>query len=243
MTNSRYGLIDQTLNQDQLQFPIKKLIVVSHKGEDLTVGYPAFGLNTYNKNLKSIGKSYSHPRTGEVISFRPSTTSESISAVAYDCGKMVRLPAFGIMRFQIGYIVRTKDGVFTNTTETDESKLKKLLNGAEKINGIYLTNNNVAFAPYESFTIGLQDVDTFVRDGLARALEHTPEKVAIKLMETTLPESYNRKVDVAYFNSVKDPILRVASLGHSYNINESFLNVCGGSWYSRYCGYAFGVLK
>ena len=77
---TKYGIIEQV----GPQFPVRKLLVVRHRGGDLTVSYPAFGPNTYKGNLEEMSKDYSHPQTGERISFREPTTAESISAAAWN---------------------------------------------------------------------------------------------------------------------------------------------------------------
>lgn len=245
MTNSKYGLIEQA----EPQFPVRELLVAPHGKGDLILSFPAFGSNTYKGNLESIGKSYSHPKTGEKITFRPATTSESISAAAYGFGSNGKVDAkrdiFDPRWLQAGYIVKTKDGVFTNTTMTDESRLKEFLNGAQKVNGIYLLDNGIAFAPYDSFERGVQDCDSFAQGGLARALEHTPEKVATNLREIASPKIYKNKkgVDVWGFDSTKEPTLRIASLGSGRGIGGGRLHVDGSDWGGSDGGYAFGVLN
>ncbi len=237
MTN-KYGIIAQT----KPQFPARELLRVPHKKGDLIVGFPAFGSNTYKGNLQSMSGSYSHPVTGERISFTPATTSESISAVAYDFGNMAKPQIFDPRWLQAGYIVRTQNGVFTNTTETDETRLKQLLNGVEKVNGIYLLENGVGFAPYKSFERGEQDCDTFAQGGLARVLEHTHEKTATDLREIASPKFYKKGVNVLGFNEVKKPVLKVASLVPSGLLDRDRLLVCG-DWGGGDVGFAFGVLN
>ena len=147
MTDTKYGVIKNA----EPQFPVRELLVVPHEGKALTLSFPAFGPGVYRENVAEMAKDYSHPQTRKKISFRPAITSESISAAAYDFLNMAKPKIFDPRWLQIGHIVRTQDGVFTNTTEIDESKLKQLLNGAEKVNGIYLLSNKIAFAPFESF--------------------------------------------------------------------------------------------
>jgi hypothetical protein len=236
---NQYGVV----KSKQPEFPVRELLVVPNKDGDLTLSHPAFGPNTYKGNIGNMGKSYSHPLTGETITFRPATTSESISAASYDFEKMAKPEIFDPRWLQIGYIVRTQEGVFTNTTETDESKLKQLLDKAEKVNGIYLINDNMAFAPYESFSRGTQDCDTFAHGGLARALEHTPEKVAKNLREMASPRIYKKGVNVDYFDKSKEPALRVACLSSSGGVDGSGLHVGGDYWDDCSLGYAFGVLN
>jgi len=238
MNDSKYGIIKQA----RPQFPVRELLVVPHIDSDLTVSFPAFGHNTYRGNLKSMQEIYSHPLTGKQIRFRPATTSESISAVAYDFKNIAKPKIFDPRWLQAGYIVKTQDGVFTNTQLTDESQLKQMLDSFEKVNGIYLGKNGSAFAPYETFEMGIQEADTFAQGGLARALEHTPEKIAPKLKEITSPEFYKRGVDVWGFDDVKEPILRVVGLGSGRFLVGGMLGV-GDDWYGGGDGFAFGVSK
>ena len=231
------------IKQAKPQYPVRELLVVPHKEGDLTLGYPAFGSTTYRGNVAEMGKTYSHPLTGEAVTFRPATTSESISAVSYDFENMAKPKIFDPRWLQAGYIVRTNDGVFTNTTETNDSRLKQLLNGAEKVNGIYLINDNTAFAPYESFTTGGQDCDTFAQGGLARALEHTSEKVAKNLREIASPKFYKKGVNVISFDGLNEPALRVASLYSGRDFDGGRLHVLGVDWDDGDDGFAFGMLN
>lgn len=103
------------------------------------------------------------------IPFRPAKTFESIAIFNYSLKRKreAKIPDYFVM----GDIVKTEEGIFTNTTETDNIKLNQLLNNAKKINGIYFINDEIAFAPYDSFDYH----DPFFKtsEGLARALEHT----------------------------------------------------------------------
>jgi len=235
MSRKVYGLV----KQKKPQFPVRELLVVPHSDGDLTVGHPSFGPSTYRGNLQKVGETYTHPKTGKPMNFRQANTAESISAVTYDFENMAKPQIFDPRWLQAGYIVKTQDGVFTNTPETNPEKLKQLLNSAEKVNGIYLINTSVAFAPYESFERGKQDCDTFAQGGLARALEHTPEKVAKNLREIASPRNYKNGVNVIYFDSVSEPIVRVAGLYSSRGIVGGGLHV--GGWGGD-GGFAFGVL-
>ena len=225
--------------EEREQLPeIDLLPLIPHNGENLDVA--VFGTNTYRGNLGAMQKRYFHSGQLQNISFRPATTSESISAAAYGFKDMVKLQIFDPRWLQVGYIVRTPEGVFTNTTETDGGKLKQLLTNARKVNGIYFLDNNIAFAPYETFESGVQDFDVFSQGGLARALEHTSEKTASKLRGIASPEHYKRGVNVWEFNPTKEPVVKVASLDSYRNIDGDRLYVDGDNWdVSR--GFAFGV--
>jgi len=243
MNQAQYGI------RVKPQFPVRGLLVVPHKSNDLIVNlivsYPAFGLDWYKKNLEVMSEDYPHPETGERISFRPATTSESISVAAFGFGSNEEYDAkrniFDPRWLQLSYIVRTHDGVFTNTKITDENELKSLLNRVEKVNGIYLIDDNIAFAPYETFQRGIQDRDAFAQGGLARALEHTPEKVARNLREMASPEHYKRGVNVYNFDDVKEPVLKVAILNSDGIIFGDWLGVSCDNWDDNNNGFAFGV--
>jgi len=237
MANDKYGII-----KPKAKFPFRKLLKVPHKGGSLIVSYPAFGAGTYQENIKLMSEEYFHPITGKKMTFVPATTSESISAAGWRFETLAKPQIFDQSWLQIGYIVRTQDGIFTNSQITDESSLKKMLNGAKKVNGIYLINDKMAFAPYESFKLGVQESGKFAEGGLARALENTEEKVAKNLKEISSSEFYERGVNVWGFESVKEPISRVVSLDSDWNLaGFDRLVVDGGDWYGSFNGYAFGV--
>lgn len=241
--DNEYGVIKQT----KPQFPVKELLVVPHREDkNLTMSFPAFGPNNYKGNLESIGKTYTHPVTGEKINFKPATTSKSISAVAHGFGNQGEVDAkrdiFDARWLQAGYSVITQDGVYVNTTELNETKLKQLIDKAEKVNGIYLGENDFGFAPSDSFETGVQDCDTFAQGGLARVLENTSKKIAPKLREIASPRFYKRGVRVWGFDEVKEPVLKVASLGSYRIVGGGRLDVGGFGWDDYCSGYAFGEL-
>lgn len=233
-TETKYG-IKKAEQRNQLQEI--DLLVVPRRGKDLSVA--VFGPNTYKNNREAMSEQYWHSNSQPNISFRPATTSESISAAAYDFGNEAKPKIFDPRWLQAGYIVRTQDGVFTNTQITNENDLKQLLNGVKKVNGIYLLNDEIGFAPYESFEIGVQDYDTFVQGGLARVLEHTPKKAAENLRTIASSKFYPRGINVFGFDKVKEPVSRVADLG-SY-CDDGGLVVDGVNWVGDNLGYALGV--
>jgi hypothetical protein len=124
----------------------------------------------------------------------------------------------------------------------DEKILKSLLKADRKVNGIYLLDNDAGFAPYESFTRRVQDCDTFAQGGLARVLEHTPEKEARQLRAIASPKLYKNGVDIWGFDDVKEPTLRVVCLNSTRVLGGIRLGV-GGDWNVYDDGYAFGVLN
>ena len=232
-TEKKYGIIKP-------KFPRRELLVVPHKGKDLTVSFPVFGPNTDYENMKEMGKTYSHPINGKQITFRPATTSESISAIDYNHENWGRW-VFSKGSLQVGYIVKTQDGIFTNTIERDESKLKQLLNNAKKTNKIYFLDDEIAFAPYDSFETKVQDqyIDAFVCGGLARALEHTVRGVASSLKRIVSLNKHEKTISVYGFDRVEEPILKIVGLDSTrsgvfdvFSINSDGYDDC--------C--AFGVL-
>ena len=251
MAETKYGVIRQA----KPQFPVRELLVVPHADGDLVVSYPAFGVDTYQRNILEMGGDYLHPETEERISFRPATTSESISAAAYDFKNMAKPQIFDPKWLQAGYILKTKEGVFVNPpkdvqgdTIADEEMLKTMLNGAAKVNGIYLVKNDVAlrdfgFAPYETFRTGIQDCDTFAESGLARLLEHTEEKIVRNFRKIASPKFYKKGVNVYGFDKVEEPHLRVVGLNSSGGFDGGRLNVDGDGLDDGWGGCAFGVLE
>jgi len=246
----QYGEIKET--QEQPKFPVRTLLRVPHQdlAEGLIVARNAFGRNTFRGNIAEMNKSYCYPNSREVINFREPTTSESISAAAFDFKNLAKPEIFDPSWLQTGYIVRTFDGVYT-TKITDEAELRKLRDKAKKVDGIWILDNkkiegvqDFGFAPYESFETGVQDCDSFAEGGLARVLEHTFGKVADNLRTIASPKSYSRGVDVWGFDSVNEPLLRVADLNSGRGVDDRRLNVYGDDWDDyNYGGYAFGVLK
>lgn len=245
MGKTKYGII----KIKKPEFPQRELLRVPHKEGVLTVAYPTFGPGTYRENLKTMPGNYSHPQTGQRISFREPTTSESISAVAYDFENMAKPKIFDSRRLQIGYIVRTPEFVIVNPPKDeqgnlmiDEQTLKSYLNKSIKVNGIYLGENDFGVAPYETFKRGVQDGGKFAEGGLARILEHTKEKVAKNLKMISSSKNYPNGVHVWDFDDVKEPVLRVANLVFYRGLDRGRLEVRGYHWDDDY-GYAFGVLK
>ncbi|MDO8459489.1 MAG: hypothetical protein Q7S74_00100 [Nanoarchaeota archaeon] len=251
MTSTQYGIIEVK----QPEHPPRSLLVVPHENNNLIVGFPAFGPGTYSGNQNSMQKSYSHPQTGERISFTPATTAQSISAAAYDFKNLAKPQIFDPQWLQLGYILRTSEGVFVNLPKdkqgnviTDEAILKSHLNGIKPIrigkSDIYIASNteklkDFGFAPYETFQTGIQDGKKFAEGGLARVLEHTEEK-ANALGKIASTKFYLTGVNVWAFEQTKEPVLRVASLGSGRVSGSGRLSVNGNDWSNE--GYAFGVL-
>lgn len=253
MEKKKYGIIEAK----RLESPPIDLLRVPHRKGILTVAHPAFGPDYFEDNIKEMQKDYSHPETGKKISFKEPTISQSILAVTPGFGSGEEVDAKRDIFdnpdwLQIGRIVRTSEGIFTNPPKNtrgkkiiDEKILKSFLNKCKKINEIWLYDGKDAldfgFAPYGTFTTGLQDGGDFAEEGLARLFEHTKEKTARNLREIASYENYPDGIDIAGFDEVKKPDLMLISLGSSAD-SDKILDV-HGDWNSDWDGYAFGVLK
>lgn len=241
------------IQEKQAEHPVRRLIRFSGD-RNFIASLSAFGPGTYEDNQAEMQKKYSHPKTGEIISFKPATTAETILINTYDFENRAKPEILDPKWLQVGRIVRTSEGVFVNPPNfvlyPDEKTLKCYLNGVKpiKVNKgqIYIVPNSISlkdfgFASYETFTRGVQDCDTFAHSGLARILEHTKEKIAENLKEIASPKFYKRGVNVWGFDDVKEPILSIMGLGSSRDLGVK-LDVIGNSW-SVYLGsYASGVL-
>lgn len=133
--SEKYGTIiePKTVNPPIALLPLE---------EGLTVAYPAFGSATYNSNLERMGEKYSHPKTGETITFREPRTQESIRAARLGFGSQGEIDfkreVFNPSWLQAGRRVGTKQGIFFNTNELDEARLRDSLSRATIHNGVYL---------------------------------------------------------------------------------------------------------
>ena len=226
---------------------VTDLLVVPHKKHDLTVRYPSFGRNSYLNNIESMQADFYHSDEFPRIRFRPATTSESVSAAAYNFRELAKPEILDSSWLQLGWIVRTSEGVFANPIRdaegnpiTNEAELKAYLNGCRKVNGIYLGDNDFGFAPYEAFKRGVQESGTFTEGGLARLLEHSDEKTAHNLGEISSSENYPAGVNVWGFDEVKEPALRVLALNSDWGLDRR-LDV-GGDVHGGRGGGALGVL-
>ena len=236
-TKSQYGIAKakQTL-------PVRSLLRVPHNGGVLVASFPAFGPDTYRDNLANVQRRYFHSEALPEITFREPTTSESISLASYNFGTMAKPQIFDPRWLQAGRIVRTSEGVFTNTTETNPSALSNMLSKAKKVNGLYIVDDTVAYAPYESFEMGSQDAGKFVEGGLARALEHTRGRKAERLAVISSPKFYHLGVNVEGFELVDQPVTNVVSLYSLRYVDCGRLGV-SGSWDDYDHGFAFGVRR
>ena len=247
MAEEQYRIIES-------EFPQRALLRVPNREDKLFVAYPAFGPDAYEGNLKTMSRNYSYPKTKKIISFREPTTSESISAAAYDFENIAKPQIFDSKALQAGRIVKTSEGIFANPPKDeqgnpiiDEKTLKSYLNKSIEVNGIWLYNGEDArdfgFAPYETFTEGEQDYDDFLEEGLARVLEHTSEKQAKNFREIASSKNYPHGVDVWGFDEedeeVKKPFLRVVDLDSGFGSERLDVYCLSGKGEGN---YAYGVL-
>ena len=98
-----YGII-RAKDIRHRKFPAIDLLPIN---PTLTVAHPAFGPNYLSKNEIEMKKFYSHPETGEKITFRKPRTHESISAAAYKFGELAKPQIFDPRWLQLGPIVKT----------------------------------------------------------------------------------------------------------------------------------------
>lgn len=247
----------EIIEAKQQKAPPRNLIRISGDKELIT-SLKAFGPNYFNNNVSEMQKSYSHPQTGEIITFREPATVESILAASYDFRNRAKPQIFDPGWLQAGRIARTSEGVFVNPPKDEKGKpiinkkvLKNYLNMVKplKVNKgkIYVVSDSenlrdFGFADYDSFVRGVQDCDTFSQGGLARVLEHTEDE-AKNLRIIASPKFYKKGVNVFGFDEVKKPVLRIVGLCSCRFLGDLRLNVYGLIWYDYYLGYAFGVLE
>ena len=185
----------------------------------------AFGPNTRSENVASMRRRYFHSDDLSNITFEPLSTAQSLAVASYNFANLAKPIIFKPSWLRAGIIVKTQEGVWINPlTDSvgdiiqDEKKLKERLNGIEKVNGIYLLHEDTSFVPYNSFEQGVQEHSKFLEGGLARGLVHTPDKKADTLSPIANGVEYPRGVNVFGFDSVKEPLLKVVSLGSDRNI-------------------------
>jgi len=246
MADTQYGI-----RKAEFVLPVRDLLSVPDKTGELVFGYPVFGPNTYLNNLSEMQGTYFHSGKYPRITFREPITAESILACAYDFEKLAKPEILDLRWLQLGRIVRTQKGVFANPPKDKDGKSivdEELLmswrdSKSKEVRGIYLGENGFGFAAYNTFQQGVQNCDTFARGGLARVLEHTEEEVARNLREIASPKFYKSEVNVFGFDSVSEPVLRVASLFSGRDVERGRLYLCGDNWDDSFnFGCVFGVL-
>lgn len=235
------GNEERKIGEEKLEFPVRDLF------QSRKIVFSVFGPNSYIKNIEEMNQTYTHPKTGEKISFRVPTTQESIAIASHDFKNFAKPKIFDRQGLQIGQIMKTTEGIFTNTSETDESKLKALLDNAEKVNGVYLIDNGIAFVPYDAFEYKrFEESGDFARGALARGLEHTTGRIAKNLEKIASYPFYMCGVNIrgSFYPSHKPfrPFKQVIRLASNSPCYEHSLNVVMESD-NNTNNYAFGILK
>ena len=173
--------------------PKTRDLITSKDGKTV---FSIFGPSSFSNNREEINETYLKPDTDERISFIEPTISESISLISQNFKDMKKTfeyhsgpHHYNLDEIYLGRVVRTMDGIYTNTDITAERDLTKLLNDSEKTNGIYLINDKIAFIPYDSFEPTVMNPEDFSRSALARGLEHTSEPMAENFSEIVSAEN------------------------------------------------------
>ncbi len=176
------------------------LVRIPHKGKPLIIS-PAFGPSHLKGVLDGMtqGSFYNSEQFPDVR-FRKPLIQESISALVFEFESGIGPRTLDLGWLYAGEVMGTEEGIFTNTRERNTDRLKQLLNGTTKVNGIYLINDKIAFAPFESFETGAQEGREFAEGGLARALEHTETRVAEDLLKILSTENYPRGISISGFD-------------------------------------------
>jgi len=249
MKLNRYGVIQSNPSR-----PHVDVIGVPNGDNDIIAA--VFGPSTYSNNQASMRKEYTH--TSDVLSipvltFKPRTTAESLRIAAHDFKNFAKPQIFDPRWLQAGYIIRDSEGVWFNPLNADRAPvddmntLKSLRDKADKIRAksgnVYIGQNGFGFAEYGSFTQGVQDKNTFVKEGLALGLENTKGPVAKNLNEIADEKNYPKGIDVFGFAPSKEPIRRVVSLYSNRAILGDRLFVYGDYWDDDDGGCAFGGIS
>ncbi len=241
MAEVTYRVIEAGKSEGESNAPQISLLEVSG-ARNIVTSLDAFESDCFDKNVAKMRQQYTHPVTGEVFRFSAPTTAGSILAASYDFVNRAKPKILDPSQLQLGRIVRTSEGVFVNTAETDKEKLKALLDKATKVNEIYVCEGDVAFVSYDTFKWGTQEAERFIEGGLARVLEETTGNIAENFIKIASKENYPLGVNVTGFGPVEDPALRVVGM---YSDDDSFSGqlVVYGDYFSDYNpGHAFGVI-
>jgi hypothetical protein len=246
MKESEYGYMGATWSTS--------LYVVPHKGGKLVVGIPMFkGGRLTNK--RDMSKPHMNSAALPNITFRPATTTESISVLLYNYRQLASDYLRGNVwpeDFHIGLTIKTTKGIFVNPPANtyeegtygddgtvDMFVLERHLSKAKEVNGIYLGDNDFGFAPYRSFDKGFQSVEKFAKGGLARVLEHASGD-AEGIKETlNISSDHPTGVNVYYEVEHKRPILTSVMSSCLYFPNDHMkgLNIRWNDY-----GRQFGVM-
>ena len=218
-----YGIIKAELRETDI-------LMVPHKHSTLVARDPAFGPRTYRGNLQMMKPGFYHSNEYPSLSFKPATTSQSISIVVYDFPNIVKPKIFDKKSvIQLGWIVRTSEGIFANVLGAsgkpiaDEKVLKAQLKNFRKVKGVYFGNNDAGFTPYESYQHLIPShrfvpSGDFAQLGLARLLEHAEGRKAEHLEKICA----TKMVSIDGFKPVNESLLRVAIMGENQGFKDTF---------------------
>ena len=216
---------------------------VVHEGRKIDAR--VFGPGTYNKNLDSM---QNHSDDLPNVTFKPLTTAESLAVASYDFKNLAKPEIFNPRWLQAGLALKVSEGAWINPLKDaegniiiDNQELEKHLGKTNKVNGIYLLGGDTSFVPYDSFEQGVQEHEKFLEGGLARGLVHTSDKKATILSSIANDTEYPLRVNVVGFDSFKEPLVMVVSLGSGRGVGGLRLDVYGLFGYLDY-GFAFGGL-
>ncbi|MDO8563694.1 MAG: hypothetical protein Q7R87_01660 [Nanoarchaeota archaeon] len=190
---------DQNIERNNTKYEVLKskglppidLIKILHNNGHLFASPMTSG---YDYPAKREDKHYFHSSNLPDITFREASSSESISILQATLNDLDGSFPFR-KKFALGRILGTVEGVIANPpkgfplwryskgiSKEEEQVIKECISKSRRIKvgkgHIYLGENDFGFAEHESFDRGTQNIDTFVRGGLARILEHTSGDVA-----------------------------------------------------------------
>lgn len=225
--------------------PDISMMIRPHNGKEVRI---ANFSGTYYGAIEDMNKHYWHSEDFSDITFAPVTTVESLSYATFGMTENRCLPLFCCDDLNAGIFVRTPEGVYINPGKAIKQVEKKhyldhfnlkldmkyLINQREKatkVNGIYLGENDFAFAPWKSFNNEReQSPKEFAEGGLARAIEHTSEKIAEKLYKVA--SSYRSTTYVMWFEIPKKPVIGQVHLG-SKDGSDYFFQINGNSYMDK----------
>lgn len=228
MTETNYGYLKTTPLVSPIdnppQHPEKALIAVpnSVRGESLVFTF--FEPSYFEDYCRDLSCKYTHPATHETISFRMPKIFETISIIAPDSQlseQLDRLSPYiwNMLRrggFHAGVLVETPLGIFTNTTQTDESILEGMLRKAKSRDEIYFINESVAFVPRKDL-VEISPYE-FEKTPLAKALEHKIDTQAPFLNKLTKAylgvhvRGFGEPLSVDNINGVTNPVVKVLNI-------------------------------
>jgi hypothetical protein len=218
------------------KFPVRSLLRIPQGTKFIVVSKDPFGESSFSDNIRYMQQSYCYPNTHEVISFNRPTTKESVQILG-------AVPQVLTNRtIQLGYFSEGFEGIYVNppTGHGDrmvcsDDELQQMRLGTRGVYGVeFLKGSDFAFVPYSAFETGEQGADTFLKGGLARAIEHNFKRNA-ETLERILAQNGIRTVNVKapngsgglnFFSYLDSQGKRILEVSTSYLADR---------------GYAFGI--